>query len=109
VYFYKKHLFFCVNERDSRKVSCHASGAEPLYEYAKEQVSKQGLKGKGAVRVSCSGCLGRCKEGPILVVYPDAVWYQYHNEQDIDEIIQKHLIEGEVVERLQLQDKKSEA
>jgi (2Fe-2S) ferredoxin len=56
------------------------------------------------VRVNKAGCLDRCDEGPCIVVYPEAVWYTYVDEHDIDEIIDRHLIGGEPVERLRLPD-----
>jgi len=61
-----------------------------------------GLSGKGKVRVNTSGCLDRCEEGPACVVYPEGTWYTYIDEQDIDEIIESHLVKGQVVERLLL-------
>ena len=54
------------------------------------------------MRVNQAGCLDRCAGGPVLVVYPEAVWYTYVDKQDIDEIISSHLQQGKVVERLQL-------
>jgi (2Fe-2S) ferredoxin len=54
------------------------------------------------VRVNKAGCLGRCDEGPVLVVYPDNVWYTYVDKEDIDDIIDNHLVHGRVVERLRL-------
>ena len=61
-----------------------------------------GLNGAGGVRVNQAGCLDRCAGGPVLVVYPEAVWYTYVDKQDIDEIISSHLQQGKVVERLQI-------
>jgi len=52
--------------------------------------------------VNTSGCLDRCEEGPVCVVYPEGTWYTYIDEQDIDEIIENHLVGGEVVKRLLL-------
>jgi (2Fe-2S) ferredoxin len=46
--------------------------------------------------------MDRCSEGPLLVVYPEAIWYTYVDEQDIDEIISEHLQNGRVVDRLLL-------
>ena len=50
----------------------------------------------------CAGCLGRCDDGPVLVVYPDNVWYTYVDKEDIDDIIDNHLLHGRIVERLRL-------
>ena len=54
------------------------------------------------MRVNQAGCMERCEEGPCLVVYPDAVWYTYRCEADIDEIIDSHVRNGDVVARLRL-------
>ena len=59
-----------------------------------------GLAGEGKVRINSSGCLDRCELGPALVIYPEGTWYTYIDEEDIDEIIDNHLVEGRVVERL---------
>ena len=61
------------------------------------------LAGQGKVRVNTSGCLDRCEQGPALVVYPEAVWYTCIDEDDLDEIIDSHLVNGHPVERLILQ------
>lgn len=60
------------------------------------------MHGPGKVRVSKSGCLGRCAIGPCIVIYPEAVWYTYASLEDLDEIIASHLIAGQTVERLLL-------
>ena len=62
----------------------------------------RGLAGPGGVRVNKAGCLDRCAGGPVAVVYPEAVWYTYVDPQDIDEIVESHLVNGQVVERLLL-------
>jgi len=58
--------------------------------------------GEGKIGVSESRCLGRCEHGPVAVVYPDNIWYQYIDKEDIDEIIAEHLVGGKVVKRLQI-------
>lgn len=76
--------------------------AEKLRDYAKQQLKKLGLHGTGHNRINTSGCLGRCEEGPLLVIYPEGVWYSYKTYNDIDEIIEKHLQNGQIVSRLLL-------
>ena len=61
-----------------------------------------GIAGPGEVRVNKAGCLDRCEEGPVIVVYPEGVWYTYVDEADIDEIVDRHIVGGEVVERLRI-------
>ena len=75
-------------------------GAEAAFDYMKARVKKLGLNGEGKVRINRSGCLDRCGEGPLLVVYPQAIWYTFVDNDDIDEIIESHLVNGIVVKRL---------
>ena len=98
--YYRQHLFFCVNQRDAGKQCCNNAGASHLRDYAKKRLDELKLTGQSAVRANQSGCLGRCSEGPTLVVYPEGVWYTYANTADIDEIIDEHIIHGRIVTRL---------
>ena len=102
--YFKHHVFFCCNQRQPGDTCCNNNKASDLQAYAKDRVGALGLKGKGQVRINKAGCLDRCDEGPVLVVYPDNIWYTYVDNEDIDEIIQEHLINGRPVERLRLQD-----
>ncbi len=100
--FYARHLFFCTNRRaeDADRPSCENCGASRLRAYAKTRIKELGMAGAGGVRVNTAGCLDRCEEGPCLVVYPEAVWYTYVDEEDLDEIIESHVINGRPVKRL---------
>ena len=100
--YYQQHLFFCTNNRASGKRCCAQSGAEDIREYAKKALKRLGHHGAGLIRANSSGCLGRCEEGPVLVIYPEGVWYSYKTYNDIDEIIERHLLKGERVDRLLL-------
>ena len=100
--YYQRHVFFCCNQRDDTRPSCNAKGASELRDYAKKRVKELGLAGAGKVRVNQAGCLDRCEEGPVIVVYPEAVWYTYVDRADIDEIIEEHVRHGRVVERLRI-------
>ncbi|EMR12630.1 Fe2-S2-type ferredoxin [Methylophaga lonarensis MPL] len=95
--FYRYHLFFCTHLRDDGTPCCQANNAQQLRDYAKQRVKDLKLK---KVRVNNAGCLNRCALGPVMVIYPEGTWYQYQNENDIDEIIESHLLNGKVVERL---------
>ena len=97
---YKKHLFICTNQKLEGKQCCANTGGELFFEYLKKKMGALDLHGPGKIRVSKSGCLGRCTLGPALVVYPEGTWYTYGSFLDIDEIISTHLIGGVVVERL---------
>jgi (2Fe-2S) ferredoxin len=73
-----------------------------MRDYAKGRVKALGLAGQGKVRINQAGCLDRCEEGPVMVVYPEGVWYTYVDGEDIDEIIEEHVRNGRVVERLKI-------
>jgi (2Fe-2S) ferredoxin len=100
--FYKHHVFFCCNQRDDGRESCNDHGAQRLRDYAKDRCKQLGLSGVGKARINNAGCLDRCKLGPVLVVYPEGVWYRYGSEADLDEIIAEHLQQGRTVERLRI-------
>jgi (2Fe-2S) ferredoxin len=96
-------VFFCCNQRDGGdRPSCNAKGASKMRDYAKGRVKALGLAGEGKVRINQAGCLDRCEEGPCIVVYPEAVWYTYVDQTDIDEIIEEHVKNGRIVERLRM-------
>ena len=100
--YYKHHVFFCLNKRDPPEKCCADAGAADLQKHAKDRVKALGIAGEGGVRVNKAGCLDRCEEGPCVVVYPDNVWYTYIDSADIDEIVDRHLVNGEIVERLRI-------
>ncbi|MFP4561176.1 MAG: (2Fe-2S) ferredoxin domain-containing protein [Thiohalorhabdus sp.] len=104
-FYYSHHIFMCLNARTEGRRSCNGDGrAAELRQYAKERVDEWGLKKPGGVRVNQAGCLGRCSEGPCLVIYPEGVWYRYQTAEDIDEILFEHVMNGEPVTRLRLDD-----
>lgn len=102
--YYQRHMFFCVNDRgaDADRPSCNQCGSAAMRDYAKGRIKELGLNGPGKVRVNKSGCLDRCDEGPICVVYPEGTWYTYVDQEDVDEIINSHIINGKEVERLKI-------
>ena len=100
--FYKNHVFFCCNQREGGKACCNDYGASDVRDYAKSRIKELGLSGTGQTRINMAGCLDRCEEGPVLVVYPEETWYTYVDREDIDEIISEHLQHGRIVERLKI-------
>ena len=100
--FYEAHVFVCTNVRPDGhpRGCCKAKGSERLRDYMKARAKELGLHD---VRINQSGCLDRCELGPTMVIYPEGVWYSAPTREDIDEILQKHLVEGGRVERLMLQ------
>jgi (2Fe-2S) ferredoxin len=99
--YYKHHVFFCTNQREG-KACCQDHNAQALRDYAKDKVKALGLAGAGGVRINSAGCLDRCSEGPVIVIYPQETWYTYVDREDIDEIVEQHLQHGRVVERLKI-------
>ena len=102
--YYQRHVFFCLNQRANGEASCADHDAQGAFDHCKARVKQLGLAGKDGVRVNKAGCLDRCAGGPVAVVYPEAVWYSWVDQSDIDEIVESHLRDGKVVERLVLPD-----
>jgi len=100
--YFKHHVFFCTNQRPNGEACCNDLGASDMHKYAKDRVKELGLAGPGKVRTNKAGCLDRCAEGPVMVVYPDNVWYTYVDKEDVEEIIQEHLVNGREVARLKI-------
>jgi (2Fe-2S) ferredoxin len=100
--YYHHHVFFCCNQREGGEACCNNHGSQQMRDYAKQRVKALGLAGPGKVRVNQAGCLDRCQEGPVVVVYPEEVWYTYVDRADVDEIIEEHLQHGRIVERLRI-------
>ncbi|TAK92430.1 MAG: (2Fe-2S) ferredoxin domain-containing protein [Burkholderiaceae bacterium] len=100
--YFKHHVFFCLNQREPGENCCANHNSAEMQAYAKERMKALGLHGQGKIRINKAGCLDRCDQGPVLVVYPDNVWYTYVDRHDIDEIIDSHLVKGVPVERLKI-------
>ena len=100
-HFYQRHVFCCVNERaeDHPRGCCKARGSQELRNYMKDRAKELGIK---RLRINNTGCLDRCELGPTMVIYPEGVWYSCTTKEEIDEVLQTHLIDGGRVERLQL-------
>ncbi|AFT68019.1 ferredoxin [Cycloclasticus sp. P1] len=95
--YYKQHVFFCTNQRSDGRASCQDHNAQEMRDYLKKKVKEAGLAGPGGVRVNNAGCLDRCGQGPVLVIYPDGVWYQYKTEEDIDDIFESCIRKSRVI------------
>ncbi len=99
---YKKHVFVCTNRRpdDHPRGSCAQKGSEDLRARFKDALKKRGLARE--MRANAAGCLDTCEHGCSVVVYPDGVWYGKVTPEDVDEIVDEHLVNGRVVERLRM-------
>jgi len=98
--YFGRHIFFCLNERKNGEACCAQFQAQQAFDHCKARVKQAGISGPGQVRVNKAGCMDRCAAGPVAVVYPEAVWYSYVDLADIDEIVDSHLKQGVVVQRL---------
>ena len=96
----ERHVFICTNVRppDNPKGSCGARGAEAVREAFKRRLHELGMKGR--MRANAAGCLDQCEHGVTVVIYPEGVWYGHVTPDDVEEIIQSHLIGGKPVARL---------
>ena len=97
--FFEHHVFMCTNTREPghKRGCCSEKGSVDLREYMKAKAKQLGIEN---IRVNSAGCLDRCEIGPNLVIYPEGVWYRCTSFEEIDEVLQTHLIEGGRVPRL---------
>jgi (2Fe-2S) ferredoxin len=100
----EKHVFVCTNTRpeNDHRGCCLAKAAGTVRDLFKELVVEKGLKEK--VRVNSSNCLGQCEHGPVVVIYPDGTWYRHVKPEDVEKIVDSHLIRGVPVKRLLLRN-----
>jgi (2Fe-2S) ferredoxin len=99
---FERHVFVCINVREpgSARPSCTTDGKGELHGLLKDAARAAGLGAR--VRINKAGCLDQCEHGPVVVVYPEAVWYGFVALSDVDEIVSEHLVGGRPVERLRL-------
>ena len=97
---YKHHIFVCTSSRinGTQKGFCCAKGSAKLTQRFLEEIEDRGLEDE--VAVTNTGCFGLCQKGPIVVVYPEGVWYGGVSEDDARTIMDEHIVSGKVVERL---------
>ena len=100
---YTKHVFFCTNTSEDGSSCCNRFNSQKMRKYAKNKTKELGIHGDDKIRINSAGCLGKCEKGPVIVIYPEATWYTWVDEIDIDEIIQQHLIEDKIVDRLKIE------
>lgn len=96
------HIFVCTQEKPEGVPCCPANGAWGILGALDRELRSQGLDDD--VQVSTCGCLGLCDDGPIMIVYPEGVWYRKVKVDDVTEIVCSHLRGGRVVGRLEWND-----
>jgi (2Fe-2S) ferredoxin len=99
---FERHVFICHNTRpaDAPRPCCTIDGKSDLHTRMQQLARAAGLGTK--VRINKAGCLDQCEHGPMVVVYPEAVWYGKVRPEDAEEIVEEHLVGGRPVERLRL-------
>jgi (2Fe-2S) ferredoxin len=102
--YFKYHLFVCTNERKDGSSCCAKLGAMNARAYLKKRCKELGIHGKKQIRINSAGCLDRCNQGPVIVIYPEETWYTYVDTEDLEEIITRHLQAGQIVRRLKIQE-----
>jgi (2Fe-2S) ferredoxin len=100
--YFKHHVFFCCNQREANEQCCASVGGTEMFAFAKDRIGALKKNGAGQIRINKAGCLGRCDQGPVMVVYPEEVWYSYFDKEDVEEIINEHLLNDRIVERLKI-------
>lgn len=96
----ERHVLVCLNSRPPGhpRGSCGSTGANDVISRFQEECESRGLFEK--VLISGSTCIGPCNLGPTVIVYPEGTWYNKVTPNDVPEIIEKHIMEGQPVERL---------
>lgn len=100
--YFANHIFCCTNQRDAEhpKGCCGEVCGNNIRERFAASLRKYNVSNS---RANKSGCLDRCEFGPVVVIYPEGVWYRIADvDNDVDEIVRSHLVEGVIVERLRL-------
>jgi (2Fe-2S) ferredoxin len=97
---YAHHVFICLNQRDNGEACCADHHPKAMHKHMKMRCKELNLNGAGKVRINQAGCLDRCEHGPVMVVYPEGTWYNFVDEHDIDEIVESHLQNNQIVDRL---------
>ena len=95
---FRFHLFVCTQQKPEGVPSCPANGSLDVLEGLDREVQKRGLSPD--IQLTTCGCMGLCDEGPVLVVYPEGVWYRHVQSSDVSEIVDAHLLHHEAVNRL---------
>ena len=101
---YERHVFVCENRRPDGhpRGCCAGKGGAEVKEALKAELKARGLQAR--VRANSAGCLDACEEGAAMVVYPEGVWYGGVTPEDVPEIVERHLVGGEPVERLVIRE-----
>lgn len=95
---FRFHLFICTQQKPEGVISCPGSGSLAVLDALDRETLARGLIRE--VQLTTCGCMGLCDEGPVMVVYPEGVWYRRLRPSDVGEIMDAHLNGVNPVERL---------
>ena len=95
---FRFHVFVCTQQKPEGVPSCPDAGSFAVLSELDRELQARGLGND--VQLTTCGCMGLCDEGPVMVVYPEGVWYRHVRPPDIAEIVTTHLESGKVVDRL---------
>lgn len=90
---YRKHVFVCTTGK-----TCAGQDSEAVCSELRREIAELGLKKQ--IRINKAGCLDQCGKGPVIVVYPDGIWYGGVQAKDCHEIVYEHLLADRPVQRL---------
>ncbi len=103
---YQRHVFVCINERPPGhpKGCCLEKGSRQVRDLLKSELKKRGFD--TIVRTNNSGCLDACEHGVTVVIYPEGIWYGRVTVDDVPEIVDRTIVDGEVIQRLLIKDRR---